>query len=59
MQAEHCDWFTDYEGAWGSDCGMLWEFTDGGPTENRVKFCMGCGKPVNVLPPDEDEDNAD
>lgn len=28
---------------WRSDCGVLWTFTDGGPVENDMKHCCGCG----------------
>lgn len=43
---EHAD---DYmPGTWASACGELWSFIDGGPAENNVRFCHGCGKPVEV-----------
>lgn len=44
-----CRWvFMDPDSAcvWESACGVEWQFTEGGPTENGVKFCVGCGKPV-------------
>ena len=31
---------------WITECGKIWEFSDGGPKENKVKFCMYCGKKV-------------
>jgi hypothetical protein len=31
---------------WGSDCGVLWTFTEDGPTENGMKYCHKCGKPL-------------
>lgn len=44
-----CEWrHIENEGAWASGCGEYWMFTDGGPAENRYKFCHGCGKPVRV-----------
>lgn len=50
-------WYND-GGAWNTDCGECWQFTDGeGPTVNRVKFCHHCGKPmVEVIPPEEEEE---
>ncbi len=27
-------------------CGVVWTFTDGGPAENDVRFCPGCGGKV-------------
>ena len=26
-----------------SNCGLVWTFTDGGPGENNVRYCPGCG----------------
>jgi hypothetical protein len=26
-----------------SNCGVVWTFTEGGPGENNVRFCPGCG----------------
>jgi hypothetical protein len=31
---------------WQADCGAMWTFTDGGPTENDMNFCPKCGKPL-------------
>jgi len=28
---------------WRSDCGVLWTFSDGGPVDNEMKYCCGCG----------------
>ena len=53
-QAQHdaptCEWRLDDSdsGTWASGCGELWQFNDGGPKENSVRFCHGCGKPVVV-----------
>jgi len=48
-----CEWklddYLDYE-IWHSACGEAWSFNDGGPAENRIRFCQGCGKPVKILP---------
>ena len=45
---EPCKWTLDDDesNTWASGCGELWSFIDGGPAENRVKYCHGCGKPV-------------
>ncbi len=34
-----------------SACGEAWAFNDGGPKENNVRFCQGCGKPVKLAAP--------
>ena len=48
-----CAWTQDADfdmgDTYASACGELWSFIDGGPTENRVRFCHGCGKPVQVF----------
>lgn len=31
-----------------SACGEAWSFIEGGPKENKVRFCQGCGKPVKL-----------
>jgi hypothetical protein len=50
-----CDWTLDdgpWHTIWESACGQSWSFVDGGPEDNRVSFCHGCGKPVNPIRPD-------
>ncbi|MBH3262937.1 hypothetical protein I5R69_15385 [Serratia marcescens] len=42
-----CQWtYDEQDYKWDSGCGEAWMFSDGGPVENGVKFCQGCGKPV-------------
>lgn len=38
-----CRWTEEDYGVWWSDCGEGWCFNDGGPSENSVRFCQGCG----------------
>lgn len=50
-----CVWAEDGEdGPWGSSCGHYWQFTDGTPTENDMKFCPFCGKPLEQVARDEE-----
>jgi len=37
-----CTWSTD-DGVWGTTCGNCFEFTTGGPRENKMEFCPYCG----------------
>jgi hypothetical protein len=50
----NCTWTQspdfDMGDTYESQCGETWSFIDGGPTENRVRFCQGCGKPVVLAP---------
>jgi hypothetical protein len=42
-----CTWTADTEAdSWDTACGRSWVFIEGGPTDNNVRFCRGCGKPV-------------
>lgn len=45
--SQGCEWtYDEHDSKWDSSCGDAWMFCDGGPTENGVKFCQSCGKPV-------------
>jgi len=41
-----CEWHLDDEdqGTRAGSCGALWTFTEGGPTDNNMKFCPECGR---------------
>ncbi len=43
-----CKWTFDDDGFWLSKCGEAYCFNDGGPKENEVKFCHGCGGKVKL-----------
>ena len=46
-RADKCIWrYDESDCYWSGTCGEDWCFTDGGPEENRVRFCQGCGRPV-------------
>lgn len=46
-----CEWTSDEDdSSWQTSCGRDWQFIDDGPVENKMQFCMGCGKPVSVQP---------
>ena len=47
---EVCEWKQDaLEGYWETGCGKLYEFMEGGPTENRQKYCGYCGKRIKEV----------
>jgi hypothetical protein len=47
--AAECLWtYDDDADKWDTDCGEAWTFGMGGPTENRMTYCHGCGKRVKV-----------
>lgn len=47
-----CWWVKDVcaiEGdTWLSICGRRWILASGGPAENKIRYCHGCGKPVHL-----------
>ena len=46
---DSCQWHQDDDGLLQMSCsGDPWVFEDGGVVENKVRFCMNCGKPVSV-----------
>ena len=46
--ARECVWTEDTDGLWETSCGRSWTFIEGGPEENGVRYCHGCGKPVRI-----------
>jgi len=54
-----CEWHeTDY--AWETGCGEAFVFIEGGPAENKMRYCPYCGRAIAVIvvvpPADEDEE---
>lgn len=56
-EASTCAWTKDPDfelgDTYNSACGEKWSFIDGGPAENRVRYCHWCGRPVKAgnVPP--------
>ena len=44
LASTECTWTEDDNGAWHSECGHLFETTDGGPAENNMRHCCYCGR---------------
>lgn len=43
----NCLWTDDRDdGGWFTSCGNAFEFTDGTPADNGMKFCCYCGRPL-------------
>jgi hypothetical protein len=62
-EEQTCVWTQDdLDDLWATTCGQAWTFIDGGPEDNHVRFCHGCGKKVVAIPveaevePEEDEE---
>ena len=41
-----CEWWQNEDSFWESPCGVAWQFTDGTPYQNGMRFCYKCGKPM-------------
>jgi hypothetical protein len=56
-----CTWKYDPDGYWQTECGDQFCFSEGGPTENRVKFCHYCGRRMveSVYANEADEESDD
>lgn len=44
-----CEWKEDEDGNWDTGCGNTFSFDEGGPEENKSKFCCYCGKGVKAV----------
>ncbi len=55
---ETCTWREDPDGNWRTDCGHIFCFDDGGPTENQIKFCGYCGSSLKEEPFVEPEEEG-
>lgn len=45
-----CDWCVDDDGVWYTGCGHAWQFENGGPKENSVRWCQYCGGRLAAQP---------
>lgn len=56
---KHCAWKVDRDdmygsGLWESECGVSYQFSNGGPVDNHHKFCHGCGLPIQIKEEEND-----
>lgn len=53
-----CRWSEDGDGGpYTTSCGGYFQVTEGTPTDNEMKFCCYCGKPLAEARYVEDEDD--
>lgn len=48
--AKTCQWSEDADGNWGTACGEIFSFFDGGPKENKANWCQYCGGELVAVP---------
>ena len=44
----HWDLADDESEMWETDCGNAFQFTDGGPADNKFRYCCYCGWSLKV-----------
>jgi len=47
---DSCRWTEDEEGDWHTQCDEAFVFIEGGPVENRQRYCGYCGGTIIVVP---------
>lgn len=48
---ERCDWLHETDHScdyWETGCGEAHQFIDGGPQENKYRYCPYCGRALKV-----------
>lgn len=48
-QTTFCSWVPDSDGNYETLCGEMFTLNDGTPSENGMKFCPYCGKPLREV----------
>ena len=48
-----CAWVSVDEEYYDTSCDNAFVFIDGGPVDNKFKFCPYCGEPIKVLKQEE------
>ena len=57
--ATECVWKEVWDGGeWETSCGEAFCFTDGGPHENKTRFCCYCGNPIRAVKYEYTDDDA-
>ena len=50
LDHKDCSWRAEEDGIWHTLCDRYWEFSNhDGPTDNGMKFCCYCGKPLKEM----------
>ncbi len=54
--ATPCVWRYDWsDDTWEGDCGVMWQLTDGTPSENGMCYCPQCGRVLMEAGGEEEE----
>lgn len=51
-----CQWAEDgIEGPWATSCGHYFSLNEGTPSDNGMKYCCFCGRPLAEVRDEESE----
>lgn len=56
MTPNECAWVQDGDAdcdLWATDCRNYFRIDDGTPTDNKMRYCCYCGKPLRTVPFEE------
>uniref|UniRef100_A0A6M3JVJ2 Uncharacterized protein n=1 Tax=viral metagenome TaxID=1070528 RepID=A0A6M3JVJ2_9ZZZZ len=53
-----CEWREDSDGVWFTACDEAFVFTEGGPVENKMRWCCYCGAALMAVAYDETPDSG-
>ena len=50
-RVEYCKWEEEDadDSMWETDCGRTFVLNEGSPSENEMKFCCYCGRPLEEV----------
>lgn len=50
--SDTCVWTqdSDMNDVWGTSCGNAFLLNEGNPDDNKMEFCLYCGKPIKQHP---------
>jgi len=56
-----CQWAQDSDAdsdTWATKCGHYFTLNEGGPTDNGMRYCCYCGRPLVEVPWEDEPDAA-
>lgn len=61
ITCDGCIWAQDGDAdsdTWATGCRHYFTLNDGGPTDNEMRFCCYCGRPLIEVPWEDESDAA-
>lgn len=60
VEVQKCHWWNDEgedEGTFTTACGRYFTLNEGNPTDNFMRYCYYCGKPVDYKVPEKSDEH--